>query len=98
VHDDDLDENHFSTVTGSVDHSLALLDLPQRYSATVYYVEEKLGPVGEINFDFEGNNSCSFSIGSIQLTNERQADWSQTFSVSGHTSQSVSCPKFDLEV
>jgi len=63
VHDDDLDENQYSLVTGSVEHSLALADLPQKYYATVTYVESRVGPVGEINFDFEGNNACSFSIG-----------------------------------
>jgi len=92
VHDDDLDENHYSTLTESVQHTLAYADLPQKYCATVSYVEERIGPVGEINFDFEGNNACYFDIGSIQLTNEREADYSQTFSVSGEVSNSISCP------
>jgi len=39
VHDDDLDENHYSTFTESVEHSLAYADLPQKYCATVSYVE-----------------------------------------------------------
>lgn len=98
MRDDDLDENKYSYVYGSVDHSLAYADLPQKYYATVSYVESRVGPVGEINFEFTGNNSCSFSVGGVYLSNERQGDYSQTLSVVGQTSQSVSCPTFDLEV
>lgn len=87
-----------ATIKKSVNHSFKYDDLPQKYCAKVSYVEERLGPVGEIDFDFVGSNECRFGIDNIQLTNERQEDWSQKLSVTGTTTQSISCPKFNLEV
>jgi len=54
-----------ATIKKSVNHSFKYDDLPQKYCAKVSYVEERLGPVGEIDFDFVGSNECRFGIDNI---------------------------------
>jgi len=61
----DSDDMTAATIKKSVNHSFKYDDLPQKYCAKVSYVEERLGPVGEIDFDFVGSNECRFGIDNI---------------------------------